>query len=231
MIKCGIYKISNIIDNRTYIGSSKNIKGRFAEHKRLLKNEKHNNIHLLRFVNKYGIDCLIFEVIELCNVQDLIAKEQYYMDLLQPKFNICKIANKPPVYRKFTKDDIMKIIELYNSGKSLNWIAVNLLNNSSYRTSLYQIKNGKIYSEFKHLFVKRKYNQTGRKLNATSRKKISEGNKYKGKLKKDDIIDIIKRLNNNETGNSIAKLYNVNRSIIYNIKNGKTHKDLTYLIN
>ena len=226
----GIYKITNSIDDRIYIGSAKHLHRRFLEHKRLFKNQKHNNKHLLNFVNKYSLNNVSFEIIEICDITLLEDKEQEYINLLQPKFNISKVAYRPPVYRNYTEKEIQIFADYYNEGKSLNWIAINMLGDKKHRSNLCAIKNGKIYAEYSYLFINRKYSQYGRKLNKESRDKISKGNKYKGKLKEKDIIDIIDKLNNNQSGNSISLEYNVDRSVIYNIKNGKTHKDLTYLI-
>ena len=39
--KAGIYRITNIVNKKCYIGSSNNCKRRFNEHFRLLKNNKH----------------------------------------------------------------------------------------------------------------------------------------------------------------------------------------------
>lgn len=226
----GIYKIINNIDDRIYVGSAKNLHNRFLEHNRLFKSQKHNNKHLLNFVNKYGLSSISFEILELCDKDLLEIKEQEYIDNLQPQFNICKFAYRPPVYRNYTEEEIRNFAKHYNNGKSLNWIAVNILGDTKHRSNLCAIKNGKIYAEYSSLFNKRKYNQKGRILSKESREKISKGNKYKGKLKEKDIFDIITKLNNKQSGSSIALEYNVHRSVIYNIKNGKTHKDLTYLI-
>jgi group I intron endonuclease len=227
----GIYKIENSVNDRIYIGSSVNIPRRITEHKRLFKSQKHNNPHLLNFVNKYGIKSLIFSKVESCVINDLQKIEQVHIDKLDLTFNICKKAYRPPVKRNLNKDQIIKIANLYNSGKSLNWIAINVLGDSKHRSNLVAIKNGKIYKEFEHLFIQRIYSQVGRKLTKHSRKKIGIGNMFKGRIKEKDLLDIIIRLNNKESGTSIARLYDVDRSVIYNIKNGKTHKTFNHLIN
>ena len=55
MIKiCGIYKITNIVNNKIYVGSAINISNRFKTHKRLLKNNIHFNSHLSGF---YFLKC------------------------------------------------------------------------------------------------------------------------------------------------------------------------------
>lgn len=88
----GIYIIKNSINKKLYIGSSACIKDRWSRHKQDLIKNKHHSKPLQNFVNKYGIGTIYFEVIELCKKQDLLMREQYYIDTLNPYFNTCKIA-------------------------------------------------------------------------------------------------------------------------------------------
>lgn len=78
----GIYKISNIITNKSYIGSAKNLRKRFSQHLNLLKLGKHHSIHLQNSYNKYGEDNFKYEIIEFCDEKDLLFREQYYLDSL-----------------------------------------------------------------------------------------------------------------------------------------------------
>ena len=50
----GIYSIFNIINNKQYVGSSKNIRRRIKEHYRDLQNNKHHSQPLQNAWNKYG---------------------------------------------------------------------------------------------------------------------------------------------------------------------------------
>lgn len=77
----GIYKIKNIVSGKHYYGSSKNIEERFKRHIRDLRNNTHHNIHLLRAWQKYGERNFIFEVVEECSINDLLATEQKYLNL------------------------------------------------------------------------------------------------------------------------------------------------------
>jgi group I intron endonuclease len=87
-----IYKIENNINDKIYIGSTENFKLRYNQHKHhLLKGTHHSRI-LQNFVNKYGFNCLSFKIIEE-NVINLIEREQFYIDTLNPFFNIRKIAD------------------------------------------------------------------------------------------------------------------------------------------
>ena len=90
---CGIYQIKNILNNKTYIGSSNNIRVRFNEHKRRLSKGIHGNNHLQYAWKKYGETSFVFSVIEKCDVEDLIKREQYWLDNTVEKYNILDEAN------------------------------------------------------------------------------------------------------------------------------------------
>lgn len=89
----GIYKILNIANCKIYIGSAKNFYKRWNLHRSDLINNKHPNRYLQFAWNKQGEWFFKFEIIEI--VDDpikLIEREQYWIDLLAPEYNICKIA-------------------------------------------------------------------------------------------------------------------------------------------
>ena len=111
----GVYIIKNTIDERVYIGSSINIKERWSEHKRELLKCNHQNTHLQNFVNKYGIDVLIFGILENC--EDTLEREQYYLDSIRNKFNIATSASAPMLGKKHSKEAIDKI-RIRSSGEN-----------------------------------------------------------------------------------------------------------------
>jgi len=80
MEKIGIYEIMNVVDGKKYIGSSKNVENRFKQHKGKLNRNVHNNVHLQNAWNKYGEESFVFEVIELCDKNDLLLIEQKHLD-------------------------------------------------------------------------------------------------------------------------------------------------------
>lgn len=92
--KTGIYKIINTINDKFYIGSSSYcLYQRFISHRLLLKQEKHHNRHLQNAVNKYGIDNFSIEIVEYCDLDLCLAREQYYIDTLRPHYNLCQKAD------------------------------------------------------------------------------------------------------------------------------------------
>lgn len=89
----GIYKIQSISNpDRVYIGSSVNIEARKIHHFNELRRKTHRNSKLQNHYNKYNEDDLKFEILIECKKEQLIRKEQCYINIFQPYFNICKIA-------------------------------------------------------------------------------------------------------------------------------------------
>lgn len=214
----GIYCITNTIDDRIYIGSCKNFRIRKSEHIRNLKKNTHNNIHIQRFVNKYGIDSLKFHIIEFSEILELVDKEQKYLDSLNPHFNICKKAYQPPVKYSLTEEQIKQIADLYNNGKTGCQIAELLFNDKNYRIKINSLIRGDSYKEYNHLFNYRKYTQIGRRFSEETKNKISKANTGTTALSEKD-VNFIKENYLTISGRKIAKLINKNhRTVAYYIK-------------
>lgn len=79
-MKSGIYKIENVVESKLYIGSAKNIEKRKKEHFNALKNNTHKNKHLQNAWNKYGENSFNFKIIENVEPNQLIIREQHYID-------------------------------------------------------------------------------------------------------------------------------------------------------
>lgn len=92
--KSGIYKIKNIINNKFYIGSTRDFKKRFNEHNKNLKKNK-GAPYIQNEYNKYQTDSFIFEIIELTENDKtiLIETEQKYLDLYYDNQNNCLNIN------------------------------------------------------------------------------------------------------------------------------------------
>jgi group I intron endonuclease len=89
----GIYKIqSKIKPNRIYIGSAKDINGRWIRHISELNRNIHNNKKLQNHSNKYGLDDLKLEIIHSCSECELVDLEQFYLDSHKTYFNILRNA-------------------------------------------------------------------------------------------------------------------------------------------
>jgi len=78
----GVYQIINQLNNKRYIGRSKNIESRFKKHKSQLKNDDHYNSHLQNAWNKYNENVFKFSILIKCREQILVYCEQYWIDKL-----------------------------------------------------------------------------------------------------------------------------------------------------
>jgi len=120
MLMCGIYKITNIIDNKTYYGSSLDINRRWTKHKRQLLLGTHPNPYLQAAYALYGSACFKYNVLFICSPKDLLFYEQRvldcYWDAQQLCYNISKSSLAPMTGRTHTqqaKDKISKVGHLH----------------------------------------------------------------------------------------------------------------------
>ena len=87
---CAVYKITNTITGDFYIGSSKDVKRRWAEHKRKSAWNKQPNNPMYIDMNKYGVDKFAFEVLEVLEeveIDKLKETEQLFIEKLHPTYN------------------------------------------------------------------------------------------------------------------------------------------------
>jgi len=77
---CGIYKITNLKNNKAYIGQSTDIKTRWNSHKNELRNNTHRNSHLQNAFNKYGEEAFEFRILETTYEENLDDAEEYWID-------------------------------------------------------------------------------------------------------------------------------------------------------
>lgn len=78
--RCGIYKITNNINNKIYIGKSNNIERRFKEHQSPYEWSRTPNKPLYLAFQKYGLMNFTFDIIEDCEDINLNEREQYWID-------------------------------------------------------------------------------------------------------------------------------------------------------
>ena len=82
----GVYKITNLVTGDFYIGASNNVARRKSQH---FTNKKSG--HTQKFdddILRYGRDAFSVEVIEECRKEELWEREQYYLQTLQPRYNV-----------------------------------------------------------------------------------------------------------------------------------------------
>ena len=84
MKQIGVYKITNTVTGKFYIGSSRNIASRWSNHK-YNANRKLNSMY--QDMKELGLECFKFEIIEECSENILTEREQYWINMLHPEYN------------------------------------------------------------------------------------------------------------------------------------------------
>lgn len=83
----GVYKITNTITGDFYIGSSKDVKRRWAAHKWPSVWKRFSNNPMYNDMEQLGVDKFIFEILEVVEAGKLKEAEQRFIEKLQPVYN------------------------------------------------------------------------------------------------------------------------------------------------
>jgi group I intron endonuclease len=215
----GIYWIKNLANHCIYIGSAVNFEKRFKDHKAGLKKGKHSNYHLQNAWNKHGEENFVFEPLEkVKDKNNLIKREQYFIDNLAPEYNICKVAgsllgvkhSKKTIEKiaKLTWEQVDEIRKLYLTKK---YTQENLANQ-------YGVTRGSIKAVLRNLSFRDK--------NYTPLEKFS--NKRKISMKEAQIIR--KLYKEGKTQKELAEKYNVVRGTVKGIVQNTIYCDENYKI-
>lgn len=78
----GIYKITNTVNGKIYIGKTINFRKRYERYKSAYKRRdvRHINQYFINSIEKYSPEKFTFKVIELCSSELLAEKELYWME-------------------------------------------------------------------------------------------------------------------------------------------------------
>lgn len=90
----GIYQIKNNTTNKIYIGSTDNFERRKGQHFWHLQSNSHHSTHLQHSFNKYGEKAFEFSILEECEPDMLLEREQYYLDTLLYSKEYCSTEGK-----------------------------------------------------------------------------------------------------------------------------------------
>lgn len=224
----GIYKITDLRNNKIYIGRAVDLKNRRWRHycyihpedylESSLASEINMNIHQAMIESKNAND-FVFEVLEECEEDLLDEKEQYYIkkfDCIEPKgYNKTKGGNTYPHAKgeqhynhKITEEEANKIKTLLSQQTSVEDIIKEIPNATIGIIS--HINNGRTWKD----------NNINYPICRLS-----------GLIRFDDemVMEIRRRREEGESTVKLAQDFGTGTSTISSICNGDTHKDLPVL--
>jgi group I intron endonuclease len=115
----GVYKITNVVNGKVYVGSSaRELLRRIRGHLKDLNSGKHRNRHLQSAWNKYGKSKFVFSILERCAPNDCLTREQCWINLLKSSdqrygYNLCPTAGSMYGYRH-TEESKKKMADTQN---------------------------------------------------------------------------------------------------------------------
>lgn len=131
----GVYKITNTVSGDFYIGSSKDIKRRWRDHKKISLWKRYSNNKMYQDFQKYGIDYFVFEILAEVEPDKLKEVEQQFIEKLHPTYNsirangwdiekqkirIKRYQQKSDKYKEYKKSDKYKESHRKDSNKYNN---------------------------------------------------------------------------------------------------------------
>jgi group I intron endonuclease len=158
--KTGIYRWTNIITGDSYIGSATDLSKRLNDYLKisfLNKELKKGRSIIYSALLKYGYSKFKLDILEYCQLIDLIKREQYYIDNLNPKYNILRVAGSSFGFKhsKATKEILReKSMGRLHLKTTLNKISLN--NSMSIPVIIKNIESG-IVMEFSNITKASKY--------------------------------------------------------------------------
>lgn len=81
----GIYVIRNTPTGKVLVGSSRNVFKRFRYHQQTARRGTHKNPYFQHAWDKHGAESFTYTLVVSCELSDLIAKEDYWMAVLESR--------------------------------------------------------------------------------------------------------------------------------------------------
>lgn len=107
--KSGIYRWKNIINGKTYIGSSVRLRIRLSQYFNVNHLERNKSMRICRALLKYGYSNFSLEILEYCDSVLCLEREKHHIDHFNPEYNISRHPSSPflgLIHSKETKDKI-----------------------------------------------------------------------------------------------------------------------------
>ena len=131
--KSGVYRFVNLTNGKSYIGSSVNLRKRFNHYYSgsSLLTRKTTSV-ISNALLKYGYSNFSLEILEYCDSSETIVREQHYLDLLKPEYNILSKAGSS-LGHKHSEEALAKLraIALKSSEKTKARISKSMIGNQN----------------------------------------------------------------------------------------------------
>jgi group I intron endonuclease len=101
---CGVYRITNTVTGKSYIGSSTDIHRRWIGHRSDLRHNRHHSHYLQHAWNKYGKSAFLWEIVEQCDEETLLQREDKWIAQCGD-YNLAVMATKT-IHSEETKERI-----------------------------------------------------------------------------------------------------------------------------
>ena len=216
MKKIGIYKITNLINGKVYIGQSTNIEKRWNDYKNL---RCKGQIKLYASLNHYGFESHTFEIIEECNLEMLNERERHYQDfydvLNRDKGLNCRLTETTDKSGKMSDEAKRKMSEASKGNKNM----LGKKHSPEFCKKLGEMKKGnKNFLGKKHSEeTKKKMSEWQKGIEKSEDAKKNMSNTRKEKFKNGFINPRSKKVINIETGdvyNSGKEAYESNKDYL-----------------
>lgn len=136
--KPGVYRWTNIINGKSYIGSTTDLNRRFREYYNFnyLNLPKYKGMLIIKALLKYGYSNFSLEILEYCDKEKIREREQYYLDLIKPKYNVLTTAGASDGY-KHSEEALLKIRNHLSKLNSKKGIIVEVTDINTYEVTVY----------------------------------------------------------------------------------------------
>lgn len=106
--KSGIYCFFNKSNGKYYVGSGVDLNRRINLYFQNSWLQNHSNMIIVKAILRYGIDKFALFILEFCDRDNCLSRENHFISSLNPSYNIYKTAGSPLGY-KHTLQNIAKI--------------------------------------------------------------------------------------------------------------------------
>lgn len=178
----GIYIITNLQNNKCYIGQASNIEQRWNQHKKYFLDDYHKNScpKLYRAFEKYGIENFKFEIIEYITDSNILTeREEYWIrhfNSIEDGYNciypteVLKGENNPNA--TLTLEQVIEIKKLLINSKISQQDIATQYNVAA--STVYRINKGEIWNDCNENYPLRTWNELAHCGEKSGRSKLTD---------------------------------------------------------